>query len=231
MTPAQASGQPDFVTDWPVQGPTDEGIRSADCWFAQNRLPADPACVDCNGPVPAWARTKGLLGEGPMETISYGGKGALGFALEGPGDPDLFDALNAAQVAWINNTLLKLNDLIVKASGTSCPTWSDPTAGPWKPAVGCFQIWWNANLASPKGPGKVMRTDGVVDADTLAALQTVASMHAADFPTAFPGPAPTPAAIEKKGLSTGAMVGIGVAGAAVVSGIVFAATRGGKRRR
>ena len=166
-----------------------------------------------------------------METISYGGKGALGFALEGPGDPDLFDALNAAQVAWINNTLLKLNDLIVKASGTSCPTWSDPTAGPWKPAVGCFQIWWNANLASPKGPGKVMRTDGVVDADTLAALQTVASMHAADFPTAFPGPAPTPAAIEKKGLSTGAMVGIGVAGAAVVSGIVFAATRGGKRRR
>lgn len=232
MTPAQASGQPDFVTDWPVQGPTDEGIRAADCRFAQDRLPAKPACVDCNGPVPPWARTAGLGGP-IMETISFGGKGARGFALGGTGDPDIFDALNAAQVAWINNTLVKLNDQIVKASGTSCPTWTDPSAGPWKNAVGCFQIWWNANLASPKGPGKVMRTDGVVDSDTLAALQTVAAMHPADFPTGFPGPAPAmpPAAIEKKGLSTGAMVGIGVGGAAVLGGIVYAATRGGSKRR
>lgn len=229
-TPAQASGYPDFVTDWPVQGPTDKGIRSADCWFAQNRLPAKPACVDCDGPVPPWARTRGLLGEGQMETISYGGKGALGFALGAAGDPGVFSTLTAAQQQWVQASLVLFNTKITQATGTTCPTWVDPGVN-LSAAVGCFQIWWNANLASPHGPGKVMRTDGTLDADTLAALQTVASLHPADFNVAFPGG--VPATTEKKGLSTGAMVGIGVAGATVVGGIAYAATRksGGRGRR
>ena len=66
-TPAQVSGRYDFVTDVPIQGPTDEGIRAADCWWTQNVLPQPsgngsksgapgpgPACSDCNGPIPRW---------------------------------------------------------------------------------------------------------------------------------------------------------------------------------
>ena len=44
-TPAQASGHQNFVTDVPVQGPTDEGIRAASCHFAAT-LPARPPCVE-----------------------------------------------------------------------------------------------------------------------------------------------------------------------------------------
>src|SRR5262249_31799998 len=36
QTPAQAYGSPDFVTDVPVQGPTDEGLRAQACWWVQN---------------------------------------------------------------------------------------------------------------------------------------------------------------------------------------------------
>ena len=222
-TPAQAYGHPDFVTDVPVQGPTDPGIRAADCWFAQNRLPAKPACVDCGGGLVPHMKT-GLLGD-PMETISYGGKGALGFALGGPGDP--VAALTDAQKTWVQASLLLLNSKIMAASGTSCPTWVDPGVNQ-AAAVGCFQSWYNKNYGTGQG-SKTLRTDGVVDADTLASIQMIAGLHAADFNVPFPaGAAATPA----KGLSTGEMVGVGVAGAAVLGGIVYAATRkGGKKRR
>jgi hypothetical protein len=87
-TPAQATGHPgDWITDWPVQGPTDEGIRAADCWWAQNVLPAVPHCVDCQCPghvlVPGWSRrTMACPGSGMIgEAVSYGGVGVLGFAL------------------------------------------------------------------------------------------------------------------------------------------------------
>ena len=226
-TPAQAYGHPDFVTDVPVQGPTDPGIRAADCWFAQNRLPAKPACVDCNGPVPAWARTKGLLGEGLMETISFGGKGALGFALSGPADPAA--ALTDAQKTWVQASLYLLNSKIMAASGTSCPTWVDPGVN-MGAAVNCFQVWYNANYGPPKAPGRALRTDGVVDADTLASIQMIAGLHAADFNVPFP--AGEAASTAKKGLTKGEMVGVAAAGAAVLGGIAYAATRkGGKKRR
>lgn len=72
-TPAQASGRYDFVTDVPVQGPTDEGIRAADCWWTQNVLPvANPACSDCKGPIPQWARNPAGWSGGPVQ---YGGRG------------------------------------------------------------------------------------------------------------------------------------------------------------
>ncbi len=44
-------------------------------------------------------------------------------------------------------------------------------------------------------------------------------------------PQPLPAAVEKKSLSTGAVVGIGLVAATVAGGITYAATREPKRRR
>jgi hypothetical protein len=66
LTPAQASGHPDFVTDVATQGPTDPGQREAACRWAQT-LPTRPGCVDCTGPLPPWLRApSGVLGERVM---------------------------------------------------------------------------------------------------------------------------------------------------------------------
>lgn len=232
-TPAQASGHPNFVTDVPVQGPTDEGLRAADCWFAQNRLPARSSCADCGGSSPM-QQSSGLVGE----RVAFGGRGALGFAVGAAGDPEIWSKLSNDQQMWVSNTLNKLNDMVVKQSGTTCPTWG--------PAInlagGCFQSWYNANYAAPKGPNKALRSDGVFDEDTLCGLITVAGIHATELPTPFPDPSKqycqvAPVATSssglvgtKKKLSTGAMVGIGAAGAAVLGGI-YAATRPHSRRR
>lgn len=63
MTPAQATDRPNFVTDVATQGPTDAGQRAAACAWAA-ALITGGVCVDCGGPVPAWARTTGLAGIG-----------------------------------------------------------------------------------------------------------------------------------------------------------------------
>ena len=218
MTPAQASGHPNFVTDVPVQGPTDEGMRAADCWFAQNRLPAKPACVDCNN--------GSGLGEGLMETISYGGRSARGFALGGASDPAA--TLTDAQMTWVKAALVLLNNIIMKSSGTTCSTWVDPGLN-LSAAVGCFQQWYNANKPAP---AIAVRTDGVLDADTVNSLQFVATQHPTDFNAAFPAAgaaSTTPATGTKPGLSTGEMVGIGIGGAALLGGVIYAATSGGKK--
>jgi len=237
VTPAQAYGHPNFVTDVPVQGPTDEGVRAGDCWWAQNRLPAQPACVDCNGPVPQWAKnslcpgnrlTNSGLGEGFMETISFGGRGALGFALGAAGDPAA--TLTDPQRTWVQGSLVLLNSKILSTTGSSCATWVDPGVN-LTAAVNCFQQWYNANKPSAS---VALRTDGVLDNDTVSAIQFIASQHPSDFNVAFPGSAPAaPAAASTKSkLSTGEMVGIAAAGAAALGGVVYAATRkGGGRRR
>lgn len=222
-TPAQASGVPDFVTDWPVQGPTDQGIREADCWFARNRIPTPQnySCVDCEGQVPMFARSKGLLGE----RVSLGG-----FALAAAGDPDIWGKLSLEQQTWVGNTLAKLNELIVKTTGTTCPQWTPTIHG----AGYCFQTWFNSSglkLTKPDGSPVVLRSDGIFDQDTLDALRTTVALNQKDFPTPFPGTALPGTTGEGKKLSTGAMVGIGTAGAAVLGGIIYAATRGGKRKR
>jgi hypothetical protein len=246
MTPAQASGHPNFVVDVPVQGPTDEGMRAAACWWAQHRLPTKSPCVDCCGVIPQWTRnticpgnrsTSAGIGDGFMETISFGGVGATGFAVGGPSDPDVFNSLDDSQKGWVTSTLAKLNDLIVKSTGTACPTWADPTTN-WqqnlRAAANCFQIWWNASRAAPKGAGKPLRTDGIVDEDTLCALQFVQAADPGNFAVVFPDhgrgfckpPAPV-TTTTKKGLSTGAMVGVSLAGAATLGGIIYAASSGG----
>jgi hypothetical protein len=253
MTPAQASGRYDFVTDVPVQGPTDEGIRAADCWWVQNRLPANKTtCTDRRtGPVPMWANRPASWGGGwpeyggnggpncSPEQVRYGGCAARGFSLDGASDPAA--SVSSDQQAWVVSTLTNLNTQIGQATGTACASWQDPGAN-LAAAVGCFQSWYNYNANGQ------LRTDGVLDQDTLNAIQSTAAAHTSDFPTPYPAaataapaaPAPTTAAtttvpepppmpIEKKGLSRNAMIGIGVAGAAVLGTVVVVAVKGRKR--
>lgn len=227
MTPAQAYGHPDWITDFPVQGPTDPGIRAADCWYAKNRLPVNnPACADCKGPVPMWATTKGT---GLSEAISYGGSRVAGFGVGAVMDPPA--VLSADLQAWMMNALNDLNTKIVSSTGTTCATWGADL----KSMTGCFQTWYNANR-SPAS--KTLRTDGVVDQDTFDAMKSVAAAHPADFPSlpaALPAtpmpslPAAPVAPAAKKGLSTGATVGIAAAGAAVIGAGIYYVTRKKKK--
>ena len=171
-----------------------------------------------------WAQQSGLSG------VRFNGFRARGF-IGGPSDPEAYTHLSAQQQAWIGQTLATLNGLIVKQTGTTCPTWAPEISR----ATGCFQAWFNSSklgLTKPDGSPLVLRTDGVFDQDTLDALRTVAALNPKDFATPFPGTSlPGTTFEEKKKLSTGAMVGIAAGGAAVLGGIVYVATHGKKRRR
>jgi len=223
-TPAQSSPGFDFVTDVPVQGPTNEQMRATDCWFAENRIPARPACADCSGgTIPMWARQSGV-----GELVSFGGRVVGGYALAAPGDPDVWSTLSPAQQTWVMQTLVKLDGLIKATTGTSCATFGPSITA----AGGCFQGWYNKNFLPINPAAKVLRTDGVFDQDTLDGLRTVAALDPKNFPTPMPGtelPGTAPAE-EKKKLSTGAIVGISAAGAAVLGGVVWVATRKKSRR-
>ena len=165
-----------------------------------------------------WAQSKGLLGD----QVSIGGRAMYGFGLGAPGSPPVWSTLTPDQQAWIVATLTKLNDLIYQSTNTKCATWAAPSTSSVAAATGCFQPWYNSMYVG--SPGFVqLRTDGVFDADTLQALMTTALIHQTDFPTAYPASA-------KKGLSYGAMVGIGTAVVAA-GGLIYAATRGKKSRR
>lgn len=194
---------------------------------------------------------------GVGEQIALGGCPRAGFMLEdwepgrpriaglsGPNDPPV--SLPPDQIAWVQSALSALNKQITTTTGTTCQGWQDPTASTTA-AVACFQAWYNADPNPPGGLPK-LRTDGVLDFDTLGALSSTAMAFPGDIParpapivvapTTVPTVAPTPVPA-KKGLSTGAIAGIAVAGVAAVGGIVFVATRGGgggsssgrKRRR
>jgi hypothetical protein len=176
----------------------------------------------------------GLAGCGGVQCWSPTG-------LQGPSDPTVDSKFAVDQLAWVQNTLLTLNDKIMSTSGSSCPTWADPTAH-MAAAVGCFQAWWNTHYAKPSGgAAKTLRTDGGLDEDTLCALLTIVGMHPEDFPTPFPDPKKqfcqpssalaTVAKVHRgivaylESLSTPAKVGIGVAAVAVVGGTVYAVAR------
>lgn len=172
-----------------------------------------------------WARTTGV-----SEQISFNGTG-VGFNFPGlaaANDPSVWEKLTPEQQTWVRDALVKLNNLIVQTTKTTCPTFGPSVTA----AGGCFQQWFNANTkgAYTKADGSklVLRTDGVFDQDTLDALITITGVYGKDFQAPFPG-ASTIA--EKKKLSTGAMVGIGLAVAAVGGGAVYYATRGKKSRR
>lgn len=126
----------------------------------------------------------GLVGVG--ESISFGGARRVGFALEGSGDPDLFSTLTPAQQAWVLGALTAINAKIV-LTGSSCPTWVDPGVN-LRAAVGCFQIWYNANYVAQVPGHTGLRTDGGLDAATVCALVwlTTVGPLSADFPVKFP---------------------------------------------
>ena len=176
-----------------------------------------------------WAKQS--LSSGVGERISFGGVGSLGFALEAAGDPEVWTKLTPAQQTWVVNTLVKLDENIRKATNTTCPTFGPSITA----AGGCFQRWFNnqnLGLTKPNGDAVVLRTDGTFDQETLDALRTVVALHAADFPTPFPGTSlPGLTGTGEKKLSTGAMVGIGVGVATALGGVVYVATRKKSRRR
>lgn len=222
-TPAQAYGHPNFVTDVPVQGPTDLGIRSNDCLYVQNMLPTRSACVDCSGgPIPMWAKQSLSQVRGKYSGIG----GDLGFALAGP---DIWQTMSPDQQKWIVDTLVKINSAIMQKTGTVCPTWAPNIMA----AGQCFQGWFNAQkfgFTKPDGSPVMLQTNGIFDQDTLDALRTVVALHPSDFPTPFPGTQlPGLTGTGEKKLSTAAMVGIGAA-AVGLAGIIYAATSGKKRR-
>jgi hypothetical protein len=168
------------------------------------------------------------------EQLSLGGRpvSRASIGIAAAGDPEIWTKLSAEQQQWVMNALVQMNELIVKTTGTKCATWGPSVTA----AGGCFQGWYNANYL-PLNPSAVqLRTDGVFDEDTLCALQMMAALSLQDFP-AFPDPKKrycqvTPSETEeKKKLSTGAMVGIGVAGAAAVGGGIYLATRKKKTRK
>jgi hypothetical protein len=158
------------------------------------------------------------------EQVALRGSYMRGFALSAAGDPDIWATLSADQQAWVYSFLSVLNGLITKSTGTMCPSWKAPSgASGITNATGCFQMWFNS-VYPPGTPVKQLRTDGVFDQDTLYGMQTIAGIHASDFPT------PYPAASAKK-LSTAAMVGIGAAGVAALGGIYYVVTSKKKTRK
>jgi len=156
------------------------------------------------------------------EQISLGGAPVAGFGLSGSGD--VWVKLNRDQQTWVMNTLTKLNDIIVKNTGTKCATWGPSITA----AGGCFQNWYNAN-ALPLNPQAIkLRTDGVFDEDTLCALMVTAALDPSNFPTGFPDPEGK-FCQAKTGMSKGMKIALVAGGATVVAGGVYLATR--KKRR
>jgi hypothetical protein len=234
-TPAQAANimqsngtYGDWVTDVPIQGPTDEGIRRADCWWKDNVL--DKVTDNQGAVVPRWTQHSLCIGNRLLES-GIGGVGDpialhLGKLTAGTPAQPLQPAgaggaarLSAAESQWVMTTLTQLNALILKAGNKPCATWpADPTKNP-SAAVACFQGWFNANGK----PATTLRTDGALDDATVCALVAVTKQHATDFTVPYPG---TP----RCGLSTLAKVGIGVGALVVVGGTIAAVAAHGKKK-
>ena len=247
QTPAQAYGHPRFADDYPWDGGYGEGERRSACRNAANITAKRPG-GECSGILPSWITN---YPSGMLSGVSIHGRPVPGFGI-GQGGGDVFSTLTPAQQSWVQTTLSTLNSKIL-AGSKPCATWADPTAS-LSAAVGCFQNWANSLPQAPLTPGGALRTDGVVDQATIAALLALAShIHPEDFPTPFPAtPAtapvqaaaqaagaaavavsPTPVAAstapvgraEHRGLSTGAKVGIGVGVAGALGTAVYLVTR------
>ena len=120
---------------------------------------------------------------GGSVSVRYGSREVAGFSLDGANDPAA--TLSSDQQVWVVSALANLNTQIGQSTGTSCAGWQDPGTN-LAAAVGCFQLWANAN-----GKGS-LRMDGVLDQDTLNVLLSVTAAHAVDFPTPFPAAPPMP---------------------------------------
>ena len=235
-TPAQAANimhnagtYGDWVDDVPIQGPTDRGIRKADCWWKDNVL--DKVTDNQGAVVPRWTQHTLCIGNRLVES----GIGGLGDAVQAPtaaataapAPPGLWSKLSAAQSQWVVSALTQVNALVLKAGSKPCATWPTNVTTSLPAAVACFQGWLNSQ--DPK-PDKLLRTDGTLDDATLCWLVELTRQHASDFPTPYPGDAgKSPCEF---GLSTLAKVGIGVGVAAAVGGVALAvASAHGKKKR
>jgi len=225
VTPAQAYGHPSFVDDVPIQGPTDEGMRRLACCNRRTRIPRDArSCAGNENVVPLWATH--TLNYGPR--VADAGAG-IGFALRGPNDPPVDKSLSIAQLAWVQNTLLTFGK---NGADKTCPTWADPTVN-LSAAVGCFQAFWNQEKSQGKAPLPTvnLRTDGVLDEDTLCSLILAVKLEDPSALVTFPDPQgqfckpSTPLAAPHRGLSTTAKVGIFVAGAILGGGVYYTVAR------
>lgn len=116
----------------------------------------------------------------------------------------------------------------IAADPNYCASVSQPGSAVNK-AVHEFKVAWNA--ANPDDP--VPMGTGTIERETVGALTTVlgnAAPISCSSTTPPPQPLQTPAPIEKKGLSTGAVVGIGLGAALLAGGVTYAATRKPSRK-
>lgn len=215
MTPAQANPDvADFVTDVATQGPTDEGIRAADCWYVQHVLPARPACVDCEGPIPKWAQQSlsPVRGEsaGIGEQISLGGVAVRGFGI---GAPPTFDPDRAITVTLGSSFTVPVGSSLRVALPIGSQFWKSPGV-----------VTNNAKVVAPSYPAT---TNGFVAAAPGVAVLTgtPGNGETASVNVRVELTAESTAETEKKKIPTGVMVGAGVVGIVVIGGIVYAVTR------
>jgi hypothetical protein len=195
-TPAQHYGHPRFADDYPWDGGYGEGERRSACRNAANITAKRPG-GECSGILPSWITN---YPSGMLSGISLNGRPIPGFGIGQA--PDVFATLTPAQQSWVQTTLSTLNSKILAAS-KPCATWADPTSN-LSAAVACFQSWTNSLPQAPLTPGGPLRTDGVVDAPTLAALLALAShIHPEDFTTPFPA-TPATAPVQAAAQATGA---------------------------
>src|SRR5208337_1532503 len=192
-TPAQVYGHPRFADDYPWDGGYGEGERRSACRNAAN-ITAKPPGGSCSGILPSWITNY------PSGMLSYNGVPVPGFGI---GQTlDAFSILTPDQQAWVKTTLSTLNSKILASSKTPCAAWAEPAVN-LPAAVGCFQSWANS-LQVPLTSGGALRTDGVVDQPTIAALLALAAhIHPEDFPTPFPA-TPATAPVQAAAAAAGA---------------------------
>lgn len=102
------------------------------------------------------------------------------------GDPEIYSTLTSAQQGWVDGGLANLKARTVAAGQTWPPVPGSPDGT--RPAmVGGFQQVYNATVAKTS-PVKPLRTDGLLDQDTLDALQSaVGAAGGSPYPTTAPG--------------------------------------------
>jgi hypothetical protein len=132
------------------------------------------------------------------------------------------------------------SDVISSAKAAVAAIAADPnycvsvsqSGSPVNRAVHDFKAAWNADNPDFPVPIGTSRYEPATAAALSLALGKKPSppgCTAAGVPVSAPQPFSAP--IEKKGLSTGAVVGIGLVAATVVGGITYAATKQRRRRR
>lgn len=263
-TPAQAAKimhdngtYGDWVTDVPIQGPTDPGIRAADCWWKKNVI--ERAVTDHQGAmVPRWTQQSLCVGGRPCvgtagvgETISRGGVriGALAAAAPDPAtteDPNHPGISIAGYAAWLakNKTTpppgiwSKLSDVesvwvsttLTQLNALILKAGNKPCAT-WPADLKAGAAAMTAAVACFQGWYTTNGKPGLRTDGTLDHA-TLCAILAVTQQHAADFPTPYPGKVFcLPVLSTPVKIGLGVAAVAAVGGTVAVlATRGKKRR-